>query len=311
VILVKHGQVSPGKTRLFQSLYPDRSRSPHFPSKPTRSLSFKVERPLRDLALATRLAIDLYLTHSLSRFTLTCAWTLLGLLLVDVAPSIWRHTGLKSVYKAFRRESRAIRKVMSQWNIENDLSVPKISLKNLLPGLFFRPPPSSVVSSTRAAPPASPLPLPTPKRRTPSGIYPGHSVLSETNTDVICLREVLPGPSPALIPTFADPAYRPPPFDLQSQPILSDPIMNPDDDWVHGSDIDVPPFAFEVGIQTTNIASPSPHTRITSLPHIHNSDMDEPIPGHQVPLPESHLASVVGSVLSLVWCEESLEPRSW
>jgi len=60
-----------------------------------------------------------------------------------------------------------------------------------------------------------------------------------------------------------------------------------------------PPPAFEVGIQTTNIASPSPYTRITSLPHIPNSDMDEPIPGHQVPLSESRLTSVVGSVLSL------------
>ena len=75
--------------------------------------------------------------------------------------------------------------------------------------------------------------------------------------------------------------------------------MNPDDNWVHVSDIDVPPLTFEVGIQTTNIASPPPYTRITSLPHIHNSNMDEPIHAHQVPLPESRLASVVGSVLSL------------
>jgi len=113
------------------------------------------------------------------------------------------------------------------------------------------------------------------------------------------LREILPGPSPALIPTAADPAYHPPPFDLQSQHISSDPIMNPDDDWVHVSDIDVPPLTFEVGIQTINIASPSPYTRITSLPHNPNSDMDEPIQAQQVPLPESRPASIVGSVLSL------------
>jgi len=75
--------------------------------------------------------------------------------------------------------------------------------------------------------------------------------------------------------------------------------MNADDDWVHVSDIDVPPLTFEVGIQTTNIASPSPYTRITSLPHNPNSDMDEPIHAHQVPFPESHPPSVVGSVLSL------------
>ena len=197
----------------------------HFLSKRTRSSRSKDPY----LALATRLAIDLYLTHSLSRFTLTCAWTLLGLLLADVAPSIWRNTGLKSVYKAFRRELRAIRKAIPRWKIENDLRVPKISLKNSVPALFFRPPPSSVVSSTRAAPPASPVPLSTHKRRTPPGTYPGHSALSETNTEVSRLREVLPGPSPALIPTAADPTYRPPPFDSQSQPISPDPIMNPDD----------------------------------------------------------------------------------
>ena len=170
-----------------------------------------------------------------------------------------------------------------------------------MPGLFFRPPPSSVVSSlsTRAAPPASPATLPTLKRRTPPGTYPGHSALSKTNTDVSYLHRVLPGPSPAVIPTAADPAYRPPPFDLQSQPISSDPIVNPDDDWVHVRVIDDPPLTFEVGIQTTNIASPSPYTRITSLPDNPNSNMDEPIHAHQVPLPESRPASVVGSVLSL------------
>ena len=77
--------------------------------------------------------------------------------------------------------------------------------------------------------------------------------------------------------------------------------MNPDDNWVHVSDIDVPPLTFEVGIQTTNISSPSLYTRITPLPlpHNPNSNMDKPIHTHQVPLPESRPASVVGSVLSL------------
>jgi len=133
------------------------------------------------------------------------------------------------VYKALREELRAIRKVRPRWNIENDLRVPKISLKNSVPGLFFRPPPSSVVSSTRAAPSASPVPLPTHKGRTPPGTYLGHSALSETNTEVSRLREVLPGRSPALIPTTADPAYCLPTLDAQSQSISSDPIMNPDD----------------------------------------------------------------------------------
>ncbi|OJA16040.1 hypothetical protein AZE42_10872 [Rhizopogon vesiculosus] len=277
----------------------------HFLSKRTRSSRSKDPY----LALATRLAIDLYLTQSLSRFALTCAWTLLGLLLADVAPSIWRDTGLRGMYKTLRRELRAIRKVLPRWKIENDLRIPKISIKNSVPGLFSRSPPSSVVSSTRAAPPASPVPVPTHKRRTPPGTYPGHSAISETNTEVSRVREVIPGPSPALIPTAADPAYRPPPFDLS--PLSEDHIMIPDDNWVHVSvpshspervhDLHVPPLTSEVGIQTSNadILSPSPRTRITFLPRIPNSDMDEPVPAHQVPLPESRPASVMGSVLSL------------
>ncbi|KAG1751345.1 uncharacterized protein EDB91DRAFT_1040112, partial [Suillus paluster] len=46
----------------------------HFLSKRTRSSRSKDPY----LALATRMAIDLYLSHSLSRFALTCAWTLVG-----------------------------------------------------------------------------------------------------------------------------------------------------------------------------------------------------------------------------------------
>jgi len=244
------------------------------------------------LALDTRLAIDLNLIHSLSRFTLTCAWTLRGLLLADVAPSIWRHIGLKSVYKALMEELRAIREVRPRWKIENDLRVPKISLENSVPGFFFRPPPSSLVSSVRAAPSASPVPLPTNKGRTPPGTYPGHSALSKTNS------EVLPGPSPALIPTAADSAYCPPTLDAQSQSISSDPIMNPDDNWVHVSDIDVPPLAFEVGIQTTNIASPHHLTRILPL----SFTFLTPTWTSSSPVTKCHCqnhASVVGSVLSL------------
>ncbi|KAG2341046.1 hypothetical protein BDR05DRAFT_862735, partial [Suillus weaverae] len=47
----------------------------HFLSKHTRSRS-RSKDPY--LALATRMAIDIYLSHSLSRFALTCAWTLVG-----------------------------------------------------------------------------------------------------------------------------------------------------------------------------------------------------------------------------------------
>jgi len=42
-----------------------------------------------------------FTSHTHSRFTLTCPWTLLGLPLADVVPSIWRDTGLKSVYMSY------------------------------------------------------------------------------------------------------------------------------------------------------------------------------------------------------------------
>ncbi|KAG1771653.1 hypothetical protein EV702DRAFT_638121 [Suillus placidus] len=167
----------------------------HFLSKHTRSRS-RSKDPY--LALATRMAIDIYLSHSLSRFALTCAWTLVGLLLADVAPGIWRDTGLKSVYKALRREVRAIMKAMPRWKVKNDLRVPKISIKYPVRGLFTRASPSSVVSSTRAAPPASPSQQ-IHKRRNPPGTYPGRPALSETNSELSRVREIIPGPSPAFI----------------------------------------------------------------------------------------------------------------
>ncbi|KAG0707078.1 hypothetical protein DFH29DRAFT_771990, partial [Suillus ampliporus] len=46
----------------------------HFLSKRTRSSRSKDPY----LALATRTAIDFYLSQSLSRFALTCAWTMVG-----------------------------------------------------------------------------------------------------------------------------------------------------------------------------------------------------------------------------------------
>ncbi|KAG1753134.1 hypothetical protein EDD22DRAFT_736524, partial [Suillus occidentalis] len=49
----------------------------HFLSKHTRSRSRSRSKDPY-LALATRMAIDIYLSHSISRFALTCAWTLVG-----------------------------------------------------------------------------------------------------------------------------------------------------------------------------------------------------------------------------------------
>lgn len=283
----------------------------HFLSKHTRSRS-RSKDPY--LALATRVAIDIYLSQSLSRFALTCAWTLVGLLLADVAPGIWRDSGLKRVYKALRREVRSIMKAMPRWKVKNDFRVPKISIKYPVRSLFRRAPPSSVVSSTRAAPPASPSQQ-IHKRRMPLGTYLGRPALSETNSELSRVREVVPGPSPAFISTAVDPACLPP-VDLHSQhishlsdagPSRHDPIIIQDDSWVHvsvsthspeqGQDpelsaLDIPPLTSESQTITANIevVSPTPRMHANALPKI---------TAHQVPLPESRPASVMGSVLSL------------
>ncbi|KAG1739258.1 hypothetical protein EDB19DRAFT_848946 [Suillus lakei] len=169
------------------------------------------------LALATRFAIDFMLTNSLVRLALTGAWTLVGLLLADVAPSVWRETGLRHVYRALRKDVKAMRRAMPRWRIENDINVPNISISNPVPGLFSRPPASSIVSSTRAAPPASPAPIL--QRRSPLGSPSGQATSSVTNT---LTREVFLGPSPALIHIDVDPDL--PPSSTQTCPLTAQPF---------------------------------------------------------------------------------------
>ncbi|KAG2090611.1 uncharacterized protein F5147DRAFT_26283 [Suillus discolor] len=205
-------------------------------------------------------------------------------------------------------------KTMPRWKVKNDFQVPKISIKYPVRSLFRRAPPSSVVSSTRAAPPASPSQQ-IHKRRMPLGMYPGRPALSETNSELSRVREVVPGPSPAFISTAVDPACLPP-VNLHSQhishlsdagPSRHDPIIIQDDSWVHVSVstyspeqeqdpelsvLDIPPLTSESQMITANIevVSPTPRMHINALPKI---------AAHQVPLPESRPASVMGSVLSL------------
>ena len=90
---------------------------------------------------------------------------------------------------------------MPQWRIENDINVPNISISNPVPGLFSRPTPSTIASSTRAAPPTSPALIP--ERRPQSNTATSQVTSSDINT---LTREVIPGPSPALFPTANHPA---------------------------------------------------------------------------------------------------------
>lgn len=270
------------------------------------------------LALATRFAIDFLLTNSLIRFALTGAWTLVGLLLADVAPSVWRETGLRHVYRALRKDVKAMMRSMPRWRIENDIQVPNITISNPVPGFLSRTPASSIVSSTRAAPPASPAPIL--QRRSTSGSPSSQVSPSVTNT---LTREVLLGPSPALIHIDVDPDF-PPSFNpdspshrpsllsnsSDSDPSRHDPIPIPDDDRVHTAvpshmqdpdlsvlDFTPPVAAFEI-TATSEIISPTPRAHMRTLPPIPDSEFD--LSAHAPPvLPlESRPASRVRNLLS-------------
>lgn len=158
------------------------------------------------IALAFRVFVDFLFTQSLSRMALVVLWTLVGMLLADVTPSIWRDSGLRRLYRRVRREARHIKR-----------AIPDIRIKNDIPRVRFfshRRRSSSPVSirSDRAAPAQSPppgtTPMPGPPRRpsgrNPPGMFPGSSGWSETETEVTALRDRVvnfPGPSPSLIPT--------------------------------------------------------------------------------------------------------------
>lgn len=276
------------------------------------------------LALATRFAIDFLLTNSLVRFALTGAWTLVGLLLADVAPSVWRETGLRHVYRALRKDVKAMMRSMPRWRIENDIQVPNITISNPVPGFLSRTPASSIVSSTRAAPPASPAPIL--QRRSTSGSPSSQVTPSVTNT---LTREVLLGPSPALIHIDVDPDF-PPSFNpdspshrpsllsnsSDSDPSRHDPIPIPDDDRVHtavpshmqeqeqeqGPDLSVldftpPVAAFEI-TATSEIISPTPRAHMRTLPPIPDSEFDLSVHAPPVLPLESRPASRVRNLIS-------------
>lgn len=278
------------------------------------------------LALATRFAIDFMLTNSLVRLALTGAWTLVGLLLADVAPSVWRETGLRHVYRALRKDVKAMRRAMPRWRIENDINVPNISISNPVPGLFSRPPASSIVSSTRAAPPASPAPIL--QRRSPLGSPSGQATSSVTNT---LTREVLLGPSPAFIHIDVDPDL--PPFDSDlpshrttllsnssdSDPSRHDTVPIPDDNRVHttvpshmeeqqqeeGPELSVLDLAPPVA--AVEIISPTP--LVGALPLIPDSEIDLSVHAPLIPplgsRPASRVKHLVSTIDAGMWSQNA------
>ncbi|KAG6336619.1 hypothetical protein ID866_2458 [Astraeus odoratus] len=160
------------------------------------------------IALGFRVFVDFLFTQSLSRMALVALWTLVGMLLADIAPSIWRGSGLRRLYRRMRREVRHIKRAVPDIRIKNDIPTVRLFSRTRTQ--------STVVSirSDRATPAQSPAPgttpMPAPPRRpgrSPPGTFPGSSGWSETEVEVATVRErvvMSPGPSPALIPTRMD-----------------------------------------------------------------------------------------------------------
>lgn len=310
------------------------------------------------IALAFRVFVDFLFTQSLSRMALVALWTVVGMLLADIAPSIWRDSGLRRLYRRVRREARHVKRAIPDIRIKND--IPRVRLFSHR----YRESSPASIRSDRAAPAQSPppgmTPMPGPPRRpsgrNPPGTFPGSSGWSETETEVTALRARvvdLPGPSPSLIPTRVDaqlqhldvsdvpgPGAQSASFvatETQNQTILLEtcdtqtnavselinPIDDPSncdppaipDDWV---DITPPlqPQLDQVAVplltdlqelpspiprlptppRPSSIFEPTP--RISTVPDIPDVDPkgdNTPAP-HQIPLPGSRAATVIGGV---------------
>jgi hypothetical protein len=164
------------------------------------------------LGFGFRIFVDFLFTQSLSRLALVVLWALVGMLLADVAPNVWRDSGLRHLYRQVCKDVRHVKRSVPHIRIKNDL--PSVRLFNK-----SRSSSSSVsgsIRSDRAAPSRSPAPsrpsTPGPARRqgpSPPGTFPDVSGWSETGTDISNPRErvIIPGPSPALIPSREHAAY--------------------------------------------------------------------------------------------------------
>lgn len=165
------------------------------------------------LGFGFRIFVDFLFTQSLSRLALVALWALVGMLLADVAPNLWRDSGLRHLYRQVRKDVRHVKRAVPRIRIKNDL--PSMRLFNQSRSTSSEV--SGSMRSDRAAPSRSPAPLPAPMPiparrpgRSPPGTFPDVSGWSETGTDVSSLRErivMTPGSSPSLIPSREHAAY--------------------------------------------------------------------------------------------------------
>ncbi|KAI6157644.1 hypothetical protein BKA82DRAFT_4059663 [Pisolithus tinctorius] len=310
------------------------------------------------IALAFRVFVDFLFTQSLSRMALVALWTVVGMLLADIAPSIWRDSGLRRLYRRVRREARHVKRAIPDIRIKND--IPRVRIFSHR----HRESSPASIRSDRAAPAQSPppgmTPMPGPRRRpsgrNPPGTFPGSSGWSETETEVTTLRARvvgLPGPSPSLIPTRVDAQLQhldvsdvPGPgarstslvaTEAQNQTILLEtcntqtnavselinPIDDPSncdppaipDDWVDITpplqpQLDQPAVPLLADLQElpspiprlptpprpSSVVEPTPRiSTIPDMPDVDPKGDNTPAP-HQIPLPGSRAATVIGGV---------------
>ncbi|KAF8843039.1 hypothetical protein BDN67DRAFT_255390 [Paxillus ammoniavirescens] len=154
------------------------------------------------IGLGFRIFVDFLFTQSLSRLALVALWTVVGMLLADVAPSVWYDSGLRRIYRRIRKDVRHMKR-----------AVPDIRIKNDIPSVRFFTPKRATstavagsIRSDRAAIARSPAPSPTPPRiqkHSPPGTFPDASGWSETDVEVTARERVVvnPGPSPSFIPS--------------------------------------------------------------------------------------------------------------
>ena len=159
------------------------------------------------LGFGFRIFVDFLFTQSISRLALVALWALVAMLLADIAPNVWRDSGLRHIYHQVRKDVRHVKRTVPRIRIKNDL--PSVRLFNQSRSTSVEVPSSirsDIATPSRSTAPSR-APTPGPARRpgrSPPGTFPDVSGWSETGTDLSTSRDpstTHPAPSPSLIPS--------------------------------------------------------------------------------------------------------------
>ncbi|KAG5638059.1 hypothetical protein H0H81_002093 [Sphagnurus paluster] len=134
------------------------------------------------VAYAVRLFVDFLFSESLSRLVLTIIWTSLGVVLADVAPSVWRDTGMRRSWRHLRRDLYILTHSLPTFRIARPRTV-RFSPSRSGSVVTSATGQSGNPNTTRSRPTtlAPPAPRNPPKRPVP-GAFPGDA--SETETEL-------------------------------------------------------------------------------------------------------------------------------